>query len=580
MAGVAYVVVAVSIFAFVAFNFLFPCNYLIPLDRRTTSVLGALLCYLTRRFVFSSQSMDVLQAVDFDVMVLLSSIMIINHLVVHLKETKELIEFLQELVQKDPSRGFWIISFIAFIASPFLTNDGVCLLFVEPILNAFEDAPMASMAEGAVVAALGSGSSDTSKPKLRLHKEDAIYFLLGLACSANIGSALTYTGNPQNMIVASDAIGVLPSYKFLLYMLPPSIFSWLVTMEWIRRCWMKSRASLEASRDTVQRVIAANVQAAADEEGGEKGDGVLTIKNPDTDFPDDEATSPRRSIWSLSIFGGTGAAAGASAGAASPTNAGALVMSPRRKKAQLRAKSATRMVRFISSPFPYLVLVLLGLMVVMIFVDLMPISGLICVFAILMVVVVVMGNHWRNRQIWTEESVHPNRTPTHPRSRPTSTHHPLHSTHPAHTSPLNPLLAQNLNVRGSRSGSRHSRSASNASNASARSSASAAAQASDTAAEEEKSQYEGEGIAMGGVVGARVGVGEREDAGTEVHYAARSANPEEDLGPLTSEDKLDNLNQFFEALFASIDYSLLIIFLGLFIVVENMASTGIPKNIW
>jgi hypothetical protein len=116
---------------------------------------------------------------------------------------QELIEYLQELVQKDPSRGFWIISFAAFIASPFLTNDGVCLLFVEPILNAFENAPFASasVASEGVLAltddASNSSNTPTKAPKLKLHKEDAIYFLLGLACSANIGSALTYTGETR-----------------------------------------------------------------------------------------------------------------------------------------------------------------------------------------------------------------------------------------------------------------------------------------------------------------------------------------------------------------------------------------------
>lgn len=166
--------------------------------------------------------MDVLHSVDFDVMVLLSSIMIINHLVVHLKETKDVIDYLQQLVQSDPSRGLWVISFAAFIASPFLTNDGVCLLFVEPILNAFEYAPFAAEI-------VEEPDTDADKAKLVLRKEDALYFLLALACSANIGSALTYTGNPQNMIVASDSIDVLPSYKFLVYMLPATLFSWFVS---------------------------------------------------------------------------------------------------------------------------------------------------------------------------------------------------------------------------------------------------------------------------------------------------------------------------------------------------------------
>ena len=68
----------------------------------------------------------------------------------------------------------------------------------------------------------------------------------------------------------------------------------------------------------------------------------------------------------------------------------------------------------------------------------------------------------------------------------------------------------------------------------------------------------------------------------EVSYSTmeNARHPAEDLGPLTREDKIDNLNHFFEALFNSIDYSLLIIFLALFIVVENVASTGLPARIW
>ncbi len=222
MTSVAYNVVASAIFVFVAINFLFPCNFLIPLDRRTTSVLGALLCYLTRRFIFTNAGMDVVHAVDFDVMILLSSIMIINHIVVHLRETKEVIDYLQQLVNADPVRGFWVISLAAFLASPFLTNDGVCLLFVEPILAAFETAPFA-------IELVGESAAVADPNKITLRKEDALYFLLGLACSANIGSSLTYTGNPQNMIVASDSIRVLPSYKFLIYMLPAALFSWFVS---------------------------------------------------------------------------------------------------------------------------------------------------------------------------------------------------------------------------------------------------------------------------------------------------------------------------------------------------------------
>ena len=55
---------------------------------------------------------------------------------------------------------------------------------------------------------------------------------------------------------------------------------------------------------------------------------------------------------------------------------------------------------------------------------------------------------------------------------------------------------------------------------------------------------------------------------------------DEDAPPLTAEEKKMNTSLFFDELFDSIDYSLLMIFLGTFIVVENMDSTGLPKKLW
>ncbi len=97
-------------------------------------------------------------------------------MVINQSESKLALEWLKDYCQDNPEKGFVLISFAAFLFSPFLTNDGVCLLFVEPLLKLFK--------------------SD-GDPKSKLHRSDAIYFLISLACSSNIGSALTYTGNPQ-----------------------------------------------------------------------------------------------------------------------------------------------------------------------------------------------------------------------------------------------------------------------------------------------------------------------------------------------------------------------------------------------
>jgi len=131
-------------------------------------------------------------------------------------ETKYVITKLRKFIKAKPMEGFWVISLAAFIISPFLTNDGVCLLFVEPLLSVFTagGGDMTSPSDRKELLEIENSSCDTAsrtlatdkadqvpaspgRPENELCSKDAIYFLLTLACSANIGSALTYTGNPQ-----------------------------------------------------------------------------------------------------------------------------------------------------------------------------------------------------------------------------------------------------------------------------------------------------------------------------------------------------------------------------------------------
>jgi Na+/H+ antiporter NhaD/arsenite permease-like protein len=108
-----------------------------------------------------------------------------------------LIAKVQNQVQNDPLNGFWLVSGAAFCIAPFLTNDGVCLLFVELILDAFEAVKaliLSSNVHEQPMSAEDRALMIKSR-KMPLETGDAIYFLLTLACSSNIGSALTYTGD-------------------------------------------------------------------------------------------------------------------------------------------------------------------------------------------------------------------------------------------------------------------------------------------------------------------------------------------------------------------------------------------------
>eukprot|EP01033_Poteriospumella_lacustris_P008104 gene8104-5832_t len=629
----AFVVASVIIFSLVSFNFLFPCNRWIPLDRRTTAVVGALACYLLGAFIFPSKRIDLLHAIDFDVLVLLASIMVVNHLVVHLRETKKLIYSFQSLLRRDGIRGFWMLSFIAFIVSPFLTNDGVCLLLVEPVLNTFEpisDEEMArlngtansnkrdvdlecehfpqreeresiSTATAAAVETLstrnpttydhhhhptapvlhvtlsgddlerggrrdeaahvdapvrtsmtsaqpvGSSSAERSRlmlstsstlsstasfhsihdhgsrhkkrdrgshsqhrrsrsnhndqereavpslstssnnatPAAPLTREDAFYFLLALACSTNIGSALTYTGNPQNMIVASDAIDVMPPYKFTLYMILPSLVTWFITI--------KSESSKKTS------------STGSRGGGGRRTKRVADVSHVSPPASPTGCSSGKLASPTLSLL----LSPVKQFSQAPPDTAS--ILSPRRRRARSHEQMMQRVVRVVSSPLPYIVLILLFVMIVMIFVDIMPISSLICVAAIVMVLTVVFGNHCCRQGVVWESDHDLHRKPTsHALTTAMQPHHLVHD-------PSVPYMR---------------------------------------AIPQDSSEM------------------------STVAKETHAWPGPEDLGPMTHEDKLDSLNEFFEELFKSIDYSLLFIFLGTFIVVENMAETGIPKALW
>ena len=65
-----------------------------------------------------------------------------------------------------------------------------------------------------------------------------------------------------------------------------------------------------------------------------------------------------------------------------------------------------------------------------------------------------------------------------------------------------------------------------------------------------------------------------------IHNTTVEVATAEGFHPISDEERTESLNDFFEELFNSIDYSLLIIFLGTFVVVANIDSTGIPKYLW
>lgn len=83
-----------------------------------------------------------------------------------------------------------------------------------------------------------------------LHRKlDPVPFLLGLACAANIGSAATLIGNPQNMLIGS--VLQLPFAGYVRLALPPVVLSLLLLWGWLAWRWRAgSRSPAEAPAST------------------------------------------------------------------------------------------------------------------------------------------------------------------------------------------------------------------------------------------------------------------------------------------------------------------------------------------
>lgn len=323
------------------------------------------------------------------------------------------------------------------------------------------------------------------------------------------------------------------------------MFCCCVATKWIERSWLQHRLQVQEAerqlllRDSTDHAGVLTLHLPRDEEAGAAAGGLVALS------PQAAAKPSASSAWSCNCTDDDQIVSPTAASFASP-------LSPRRRLAREREQLVVKVVKVITSPIPYIILVLLLAMIVMIFVDVMNISLLICITAIVMVLTVVLGNHWRNSIIWDEAT-------------------------PAPTTTINPMSTASNKPKVKE----HRRSASASSLASKYSKAS-------SGEDEEEGFHHRSDIEMTSskvVDSAERKHNDDEDKqqlqGAMIEASGAGSKGEEDeLGPMTKEDRIDNLNEFFEAMFNSIDYSLLIIFLGLFIVVESVAETGYPKLIW
>ena len=286
--------------------------------------------------------------IDTNVLIILSSIMIINFVIMKQPYVLKLITYMQLVIQKPTppppplpysfssssniitvytsikayiyslyytSYGFYTVCMISFCISPFIMNDGVCLLLTCPVIDGFiydtvytkdsvnvSNNDSSSALDDRVESNIynndntntsnniyntnntntsnnttnttnntnihnnnnntsnnNNNCNNNSATNIHIqhnhkHKQQiALYYLLGLCCSANYGSCLTYTGNPQNIIISQNLSKILTSGVFFtLFMCIPAFVGWIITITYInhhRLLYMNTHTSISTSDD-------------------------------------------------------------------------------------------------------------------------------------------------------------------------------------------------------------------------------------------------------------------------------------------------------------------------------------------
>ncbi|MEM2890071.1 MAG: anion transporter [Candidatus Hadarchaeum sp.] len=166
----------------------------IKLDRPAGALLGAVLMVLLKVMTLE----EAYRSIDFNTITLLLGMMI---LIAYLRMAG-FFRFLSYWLlshAKSPFHLLISLVFLSGILSALFVNDTICIMLTPLLLTI------------TLIARL-----------------NPVPFLIALATSANIGSVMTLTGNPQNML-----IGVFSGWhygKFILYMLPVGLISLLINV--------------------------------------------------------------------------------------------------------------------------------------------------------------------------------------------------------------------------------------------------------------------------------------------------------------------------------------------------------------
>lgn len=205
----------------------------VPLDRPAVALCGA-----TAMVAFGGLSLDdALRAIDLHVLALLFGVMTIA---AYLRQA----HFFRfgawfVLTRARSARSLiWMLVFVAGGLSALLVNDTICVVLTPLVVAVVIEAEL---------------------PPLP--------YLFALAASTNVGGVVSFTGNPQNMIIGRAAAGEPSFAEYLLLALPIGAICLAATAAVL--CWLFSRslprgplAERTAPRPYLDRVLCAKALAA------------------------------------------------------------------------------------------------------------------------------------------------------------------------------------------------------------------------------------------------------------------------------------------------------------------------------
>lgn len=187
------------------------------IDRPSAAFMGAVLMVITGVISFQ----EAVSAIDFNTIALLFGMMVI----ITVLELDGFFTFIAHnaiSLSSNPTQLLFLIIIVTGIASAFLVNDAIVLLFTPVIIKI-----------------------------CRQKKLKPMPYLIAEIASSNAGSTLTITGNPQNILIGINS--GLPYGEFLLYMLPVSFLSMAVIFVVIKILYKKDIVKVFPGNETKDR---------------------------------------------------------------------------------------------------------------------------------------------------------------------------------------------------------------------------------------------------------------------------------------------------------------------------------------